>query len=256
MYAPPTEMPISESLKRVLGGAVRLRNEMQQRKVQPLHLLAAALAEDSSKSVQVFRKAGITSESVRKALQDEAAAERKPLITVGAATPVPITTNSPVYSSRTRNVNYLARLKARMRGSGSIEVEDLLVAWLIEDQGDFLDALSETPGIGIDITQVDLRPHPPALARNLADDLLARVEALCSRSEPLPPNAAIPMSETVKRIFALADLLREALQQDEITPLHLLATMLEEESSKAVQAFREAGITAKMALEAAKTGAE
>lgn len=173
-----------------------------------------------------------------------------------AATPVPIMTNSSLYSSRARNVNFLARLKARMRGSGSIEVEDLLVAVLIEGQGDFLDALSETPGISIDITQVDLRPHPPALARNLADDLLARVEALCSRSEPLPPDAAIPMSETVKRIFALADLLREALQQDEITPLHLLATMLEEESSKAVQAFREAGITAKMALEAAKTGAE
>ncbi|HEV2416297.1 MAG TPA: Clp protease N-terminal domain-containing protein [Terriglobia bacterium] len=138
-----------------------------------------------------------------------------------------------------------------MRGSGSIEVEDLLVAWLIEDQGDFLDALSETPGgIGIDITQVDLRPHAPALAPSVANDLIARIEALCSRSEPLPPDAAIPMSKAVKRIFAVADLLREALQQREVEPLHLLAAILEEISDEAVQIVLEAGITREKVLKA------
>lgn len=244
------ELPISERLKRTLSAASSLREELHRKKVEPLHLLAAALEDDSNQAVQAFTEAGITRESVLEALKEEAAFREKPLIAVGTKDTVAV----PLYSVRARNVNYLARLKARMRGSGSIEVEDLLVALLIEDQGGFLDALSETPGgIGIDITHIDLRPHSPALAASMANDLIAQVEALCNRSEPLPPDAAIQMSKAVKRIFAVADLPRDALQQREVEPLHLLAVILEERSDEAVQIVLEAGITPENVLKAIRS---
>lgn len=244
-----SEMPLSESIKQVFKEAKRLQEELQQRSVEPLHLLAAVLADQSSKAVQISQQAGITREGVLKILRERANVQ--PLITPSAPTPIPVTATPSLYSSRTRNVNYLARLRARLRGSVIIELEDLLTALLIEDQGGFPQALAEAR-IGIDITHVDLRPHPPAFAAKLADDLISRIQALCRHDEPLPLDASIPLSTDCQRAFTTANLLRIALGRREITVLHLLAATLTESGKKPVQVFLEAGITAELALNAAK----
>ncbi len=239
-----SDMPISEGVKRAFDESARLRDHLRQPYVEPLHLLAAVLEEESNKAVQILREAGITHESVLKALQEKPRA-----IFQEVAKDAVIVAGPPVYSKRALQIQFLARLKARMRGSATIEMEDFLVAFLIEDQGRLLDALSKTPGIGIDMSSLPA-PHQPFLPADLADELLTRVEALCSRSQPLPPQTTIPMSESVKQAFSVADLLRDVLQHDEIAPLHLLAAALETESSKVVEIFREAAITRKSILQA------
>jgi ATP-dependent Clp protease ATP-binding subunit ClpA len=63
-----TDMPTSSELTQVLNAAQDLRRQFQSAKVYPLHLLASALADPSSKASQVLRDAGISSEKVLEAL--------------------------------------------------------------------------------------------------------------------------------------------------------------------------------------------
>lgn len=64
-----TEMPTTSELTQVLNAAQDLRRQFQSAKVYPLHLLAAALGDPSSKASQVLRDAGISQEKVLEALQ-------------------------------------------------------------------------------------------------------------------------------------------------------------------------------------------
>jgi len=234
-----SDMPVSEGVKRAFAEAADLRDKLRQSRVEPLHLLAAIARDEPSRAAQILTEAGVTREKLVNAIREEATVESKDW-PVAERTRVAV--GRPVLSTRTGAVNFLAYLRARTRGSGSIEVEDLLVALLIEDQGGFLDAISLVPGVGIDISHLP-RPHRPFLPRELANDLLARVEGLCSRSQPLPPGADVQRSEGVKRAFAEADLLRDELRQSQVAPLHILAAILGDKSSRGAQALREAGIT-------------
>lgn len=54
----------SEAVKRSFGAASRLRDALGARRVGPVHLLAAALEQESDPSVQIFLRAGITREKV------------------------------------------------------------------------------------------------------------------------------------------------------------------------------------------------
>lgn len=245
-----SDMPLSEAVKRVFTASASLRDELKQTKVEPLHLLAAVANDQSSRGAEVLRQAGITREKIINAMQQEEAAasskDRAATFEAAGAAAAP-----PVYSKRALAVSFLARLKARLRGAGTIETEDLLVALLIEDQGRFMEALSSVPGVGIDVAHVP-GPHRPFLPPGLANDLVAQVETLCSHSQPLPPATDIPMSEGVKRAFNVAGLLREALQQDAIQPLHLLAAVLGAEPGTAAQVFWDAGVTRESVLQAAR----
>jgi len=155
------------------------------------------------------------------------------------------------YSNRALAVNFLAHVKARLRGSATAEIEDLILSIIIEDQGGDLEELRKAPGIGVDVGYVPL-PHPPFLPPALANDLRARMEAACRRSTPLPPEATRGLSGGVTHIFEVADLLREALQQSKLEPLHLLAAIVCVESSPAAQVLRDAGITRDGVLRAAR----
>ena len=243
-----SDMPMSSRLQHVFAEAAGLRDELEQKEVEPLHLLAAAVGEGSSLAAQVFRDAGITRESVVDALREKPVSRNKPVMEGGPRVPAA----PPAYSKRGRQVVSLAHFNSRARGAAVIEVEDLLVAFLIEDQGGYVKALSElVPGVvGLDMAHVDLRPRQPFVSPAVADDLLARVEALCSRSEPLDWRAFKSMSEGVKRAFDVADLLRGALRQREIEPLHLLAAIVGTEASASARMFLEAGITPERVIEA------
>ena len=249
-----SDIPLSEGAKHALAVAATMREELRGRKIEPLHMLAAIAGDESSRGAQILREAGITREGVLSVLRKEALSKNEPGMRKGPQVPAA----PPVYSKRGHQILSLAHFKSRARGSPVIEIEDLLAAFLIEDQGEYVEAKSEicseifSEGMGIDMNYVDLGPRRPFLPSALAHDLLARVEALCSRSEPLTWRAFKSLSSGAKHAVDVADLLREALRQSEIEPLHLLAAIVGVESSPAGQMLRDAGITRDSVLRAVR----
>jgi ATP-dependent Clp protease ATP-binding subunit ClpA len=69
----PTEanMPMSTDLKHTLGAASDIFEALQNKQIEPLHLLAAAVAEELSIGARTLRQAGITQERVLKAIRGE-----------------------------------------------------------------------------------------------------------------------------------------------------------------------------------------
>lgn len=233
-----SDLPVSERTHQAFAASCALRDKLQQSKVEPLHLLAAIAEDESSGVAQILREAGITHENIVKAVREEATTvpQLRPVREGTGLGPGPA-----AWSERAGAVNFLARLTARTRGSRIIEIEDLLVSLLIEDQGGFMDAISTVPGVGIDIARMP-QPHQAFLPREIAADLLVRVKALCRRSQPLPSESDILTCEGVKRAFAVADLLRKALKQELIDPLHLLAAVVGTEPGITTQMFVDIGI--------------
>ena len=110
-----------------------------------------------------------------------------------------------LFSQRARQLIFLARFKAGQRGAAAIEIEDLLVAFIIEDQGEFENAVSSLFPNGKPVVQPGGQPHRPFLPPELASGLLPRVQALCAQSQPLPKESDMPLSEDGKAILRLAD---------------------------------------------------
>ena len=147
------------------------------------------------------------------------------------------------FSERSRQLVFLARLKAGQRGSKTIEIEDLLTAFVIEDQGGFVSAVSEGREDVTWVIQHEPATREPFLAPETASALLAKLEALSPRSQPLPKSAEMPLSQACKNAMSRADSLHDEMQHTWIEPLHLLAAILEHRNSKAAKLFCEAGIT-------------
>jgi len=147
------------------------------------------------------------------------------------------------YSDRARQVIFLARMKAGQRGAASIEVNDLLAAIVIEDQGDFRKAVSE----GRDSRDVIIRGDPSEPSRFLpstfARELLGRLESENCTSSPIPNSEEMALSDGFKHTLVRAAVLCEEMRQNQVEPMHLLAAILEDDSSQAAQFFRYAGIT-------------
>jgi ATP-dependent Clp protease ATP-binding subunit ClpA len=248
-----SDLPISDSARRILTLAAKLRDDLEQTYVEPLHLLAAILEDESSLGAQILRQAGITRDQIFKFIREEPEPEaakfgERPATAVGFAL------GPPVYSQKTREALFLARQEARIRGAELIEVADVLVALVIEDQENFLDALSRYPGVGVSLPHMEARPHRHFLTRGLAADLLKGLESLRARSQPLPPATAQTMSAGMKRAFSVAARLRDEMTHAEIEPPHLLAAILEDESSRSAQIFREAGITREKVIQFLREG--
>jgi ATP-dependent Clp protease ATP-binding subunit ClpA len=66
-------MAMSSSLERILNAATTLAGELQHSQVQPLHLVAAILAEESSEPADILKEAGISREAVIQALRSQLA---------------------------------------------------------------------------------------------------------------------------------------------------------------------------------------
>ena len=147
------------------------------------------------------------------------------------------------FSQRARQVVFLARFKAGRRGAAEIGVEDFLVSLVVEDQGKFQEAVSGVWKDGTPLVQPGALPQNPFLASEVADELLARLEALSARLQPLPASAEMPLSQAAKNALSRAESLCDEMQDSVIEPLHLLAAILESQKNKAAQVFRDAGIT-------------
>jgi ATP-dependent Clp protease ATP-binding subunit ClpA len=62
------DMPISPALGRTLKSAMALKDELKQKSVEPLHLLAAELSQNSN-AAQILRDVGLTTEEVITAIK-------------------------------------------------------------------------------------------------------------------------------------------------------------------------------------------
>lgn len=64
------EIPISADLKRAFDGAIDIQNTFNHKRIEPLHLLAAVLIEESNQYVKLLQDFGITKEQVLKRLKE------------------------------------------------------------------------------------------------------------------------------------------------------------------------------------------
>ena len=71
--ADSVDMATSPSLERVLDAATTLAGELHHSQVQPLHLVAAILAEESSGPAEILKETGISKEAVIDALRSQLA---------------------------------------------------------------------------------------------------------------------------------------------------------------------------------------
>jgi|SRR5579875_2057281 len=146
------------------------------------------------------------------------------------------------YSDRARQVIFLARMKAGQRGAQSIEVNDLLAAVVIEDQGDFQKAVSEGRG-SRDVIQSERSEPSRFLPSTFAKELLSRIESESPASQPVPNSEEMALSDGFKHALVRAGVLCDELRHNQVEPMHLLAAILEDDSGQAAQFFRYAGIT-------------
>jgi ATP-dependent Clp protease ATP-binding subunit ClpA len=65
------DIAMSPSLQHILNAATTLAGELHHSQVQPLHLVAAILAEESSGPAEILKEAGISREAVIQALRSE-----------------------------------------------------------------------------------------------------------------------------------------------------------------------------------------
>jgi len=68
-YAHTIDVPLSSDVERTFDGANNIRNIFHHKKIEPLHLLAAALSEESNQHTSLLREAGITTEIVMEKLR-------------------------------------------------------------------------------------------------------------------------------------------------------------------------------------------
>ena len=155
------------------------------------------------------------------------------------------------FSRRAQQVVFLARFKAGQKGAKMIDVDHLLQAIVIQDQGaaevkKFLDI---DPADPIEWPGLE-SPSKSFFSREIASQLLTRLEALSPYSRPVPPSQDMPISSELAQTFGIAVDLHHQLRTKKVESLELLAAALGVQSSSAAKIFIEAGITQATVLEA------
>jgi ATP-dependent Clp protease ATP-binding subunit ClpA len=69
--ADSVDMTVSPCLQHILDAGTALARELRHSQVQPLHLVAAILAEESSTPAEILREGGISKEAVIQALPSQ-----------------------------------------------------------------------------------------------------------------------------------------------------------------------------------------
>jgi ClpA/ClpB-like protein len=151
-----------------------------------------------------------------------------------------------LYSERSLQVIFLARLESGARGAEIIDVDDLLAALIVEDQNktpEFLEILGRSGRF------IGSTTHQPFLPPDVATSLLESIQRSLPRSESIPTSADMGISPALGMALAAAGDLREKLQSKRVTPLHLLAALLAGLHNR-FQALQEAGVTEEKVVEA------
>lgn len=151
-----------------------------------------------------------------------------------------------LYSERSLQVIFLARLESGARGAEMIDLDDLLAALLVEDQNKIPEALERLGMSGKFF--VPSTTHHPFLPPDAASSLLENIQRSEPQSQAIPTFADMGLSPALEETLAAASDLKKMLQSKRLTPLHLLAALLAG-STKKVQALLDAGITEEKVLD-------
>jgi hypothetical protein len=151
-----------------------------------------------------------------------------------------------LYSTRAKQLIFLARLESGARGAEMIELDDLLATLIVEDQNEIPDALEMWRGGGGQV--VGVTTHQPFFSPDVATTLLENIRRSLPRSESIPTSVDMAISPALGETLGAARDLREKLQSKEVTPLHLLAALLS--GTQSGEALRDAGITEEKVFDA------
>lgn len=160
------------------------------------------------------------------------------------------------YSLRARQVIFVALWSAKRRGGSYIEPEDLLLALIREDRGEFAvigaQLFPGAPGLA-NLAGSHRRFFSDAVATSLLRELHEDTDRLKAatpgnRREPMP-RGDVPVSRGLKEVLLLV---AKAHQQDTktIEPLDLLAAIVENHDSQLAQLLLDHGITRQEVAEA------
>ena len=137
---------------------------------------------------------------------------------------------------------FLTRMDAGKRGAKVMEPNHLLDAIVREDQGDLAKRFqgSFTPSGSGPVRP----PESPFFSAQAALDIQGRLEqALPVEAAPVPSSADVPVSPALGRVFAVATELAQELHHRYVEPLHLLASILSDETSQTTEILKQAGIS-------------
>ena len=67
--ADSVDMPVSSGLQQIMEASTTLARELQHNQVQPLHLMAAILAEETSGLAEILKDAGVSREAIIQTLR-------------------------------------------------------------------------------------------------------------------------------------------------------------------------------------------
>lgn len=158
------------------------------------------------------------------------------------------------YSQRAKQVLFIARFKTSKDGASMVDLQHLLEAVVIEDQGG--QELSKM--FGVDPTAKKIQGQTleststPFFAADVASELLAKIRSLYSYSAPTSTSKDMPLSHELAHALTVAVELKQKTRTEKIEPLHLLAAALGEKSNKVTSIFLDDGITQETVLEAIK----
>jgi len=152
------------------------------------------------------------------------------------------------FSVRARQIVFAARLKAGERGASLIDMDDFLVGIVLEDQGLLEQSVFSSIFEGQGRLVNEALSHIPFFSAKVADDLLAHLKNILPQSQPMALTFEIPLSSSLERVFDSAKAVQAQFQHAEIEPLHLLAAMLNTDSSEGVRFLRRFGMTRERVL--------
>ena len=152
------------------------------------------------------------------------------------------------YSQRAKRVMVISRLKAALRSSSYVDVIDLVSAILVEDQGDKL----ATPLLGIPLddnyyTSIESvasrRLHQPLLSLEGAAEALTKLEEGIIAAKPTATVGDAPLSRALEEILNAARTVAMESSKERVTPLILLAAVLNQPHGREAVILRDVGIT-------------
>ena len=153
------------------------------------------------------------------------------------------------FSMRARQVIFAARFGAGARGATQIEVEDFLLALVLEDQGTLGQTVLSKLHNGQGTLLNNAPSHTPFFTQEVAKQLVTRIDELLQQMVPVDVSIEIPISSALERVFGSANAFQGPFPHAPIEPLLLLAGILTEEFCPSARLLKAFGITTEMVME-------
>lgn len=158
-------------------------------------------------------------------------------------------------SDRSLHIMMLAYFAAGSRGARVLELEDLLWAIVMEDQGqrpEFAGAILGAGPIRVYFgwrgrfkmrRRAHLGPESPFISPAVARDVLGNLRTSREPSGQTRSAGELRASDGVNKALARASRVTQGLRRKRIQPLHLLEAIAADEGSEAGMVLRNSGIT-------------